>query len=96
MHNTGFQVVVHVGEKSFTILLQLQNIDQILIPYQGEGISLARHTSETMFIVQDDGLHFRQPWVFGVQEEVEKLKKKVKDLVKEIANLKELIAGPRT
>ncbi|CAN8289078.1 unnamed protein product, partial [Cochlearia groenlandica] len=40
---------------------------------------------------EDDGLHFRQPWVFGVQEEVEKLRSKVKKLVEEIAKLKKLI-----
>ncbi|KAG2255935.1 hypothetical protein Bca52824_075229 [Brassica carinata] len=27
----------------------------------------------------DDGLHFRHPWVFGVQEEIESLTKRVKE-----------------
>ncbi|KAG5407345.1 hypothetical protein IGI04_013464, partial [Brassica rapa subsp. trilocularis] len=28
---------------------------------------------------EDDGLHFRHPWVFGVQEEIESLTKRVKE-----------------
>ncbi|KAG2329973.1 hypothetical protein Bca52824_001153 [Brassica carinata] len=29
---------------------------------------------------ENDGLHFRQPWVFGVQQEVEKLIKRVEEM----------------
>ncbi|CAG7862745.1 unnamed protein product [Brassica rapa] len=29
---------------------------------------------------EDDGLHFRQPWAFGVQQEVERLRGEVKEL----------------
>ncbi|KAF3570683.1 hypothetical protein F2Q69_00060853 [Brassica cretica] len=38
-----------------------------------------------------DGLHFRQPWVLGVQEEVRSLKRKVDEMAAEIAQLKELL-----
>ena len=40
---------------------------------------------------QNDGLHFRQPWVMGVQQEVERLKKRVLDhdnLLRECEELK--------
>ena len=40
------------------------------------------------FYVQNDGFHFRQPWVFGVQEEVEKLRDRVDAMAAEIAELK--------
>nr|VDD60646.1 unnamed protein product [Brassica oleracea] len=42
---------------------------------------------------EDDGLHFRQPWAFGVQQEVERLKGEVKELAEEIAKLKRLITS---
>ncbi|KAF3527206.1 hypothetical protein DY000_02036875 [Brassica cretica] len=41
--------------------------------------------------VQDDGIHFRQPWAFGVQQEVERLRGEVNDMAEEIAKLKRLI-----
>ncbi|KAL0876824.1 hypothetical protein Bca101_026529 [Brassica carinata] len=37
---------------------------------------------------ENDGFHFRQPWVFGVQEEVEKLRDRVDAMAAEIAELK--------
>ncbi|KAG5375228.1 hypothetical protein IGI04_039824 [Brassica rapa subsp. trilocularis] len=37
---------------------------------------------------ENDGFHFRQPWVFGVQEEVEMLRKRVDAMAAEIAELK--------
>ncbi|KAG2322870.1 hypothetical protein Bca52824_016083 [Brassica carinata] len=39
----------------------------------------------------DDGLHFRQPWVIGVEEEVLRLRKEVDAMAAEIAALKLLI-----
>ncbi|CAH8315588.1 unnamed protein product [Eruca vesicaria subsp. sativa] len=38
--------------------------------------------------VQDDGMHFRQSWAFGVQEEVERLRREVDDMAEEIAKIK--------
>ncbi|WZZ24279.1 hypothetical protein YC2023_007680 [Brassica napus] len=43
--------------------------------------------------VQDDGMHFRQPWAFGVQQEVERLRGEVNDMAEEIAKLKRLITS---
>ena len=40
------------------------------------------------FYVQNDGFNFRQPWVFGVQKEVEKLRDRVDAMAAEIAELK--------
>lgn len=40
---------------------------------------------------QNDGLHFRQPWVMGMQQEVERLKKKFYEqekLLRECQSLK--------
>ncbi|XP_022565681.1 uncharacterized protein LOC111209912 [Brassica napus] len=42
---------------------------------------------------EDDGLHFRQPWAFGVQQEMERLRGEVKELAEEIAKLKRLITS---
>ncbi|KAH0901088.1 hypothetical protein HID58_040591 [Brassica napus] len=44
-------------------------------------------------ILWDDGMHFRQPWAFGVQQEVERLRGKVNDMAEEIAKLKRLITS---
>ncbi|KAH0878472.1 hypothetical protein HID58_065866 [Brassica napus] len=41
----------------------------------------------------DDGLHFRQPWAFCVQQEVERQRGEVKELAEEIAKLKRLITS---
>ncbi|KAL0801056.1 hypothetical protein Bca101_056232 [Brassica carinata] len=40
---------------------------------------------------KNDGLHFRQPWVNGVEEEVCRLKSEVAKMAVEIAHLKDLI-----
>ncbi|KAH0881226.1 hypothetical protein HID58_068620, partial [Brassica napus] len=32
-----------------------------------------------LFVWQNDGLYFRQPWVMAVEEEVERLKQRVHD-----------------
>ncbi|CAN7058374.1 unnamed protein product [Brassica rapa subsp. trilocularis] len=37
---------------------------------------------------ENDGFHFRQPWVFGVREEVEMLRKRVDAMAAEITELK--------
>ncbi|CDY62863.1 BnaAnng18340D [Brassica napus] len=37
---------------------------------------------------ENDGFLFRQPWVFGVQEEVERLSKRVDAMAAEISELK--------
>ncbi|KAL0853806.1 hypothetical protein Bca101_058958 [Brassica carinata] len=40
---------------------------------------------------QADGFHYRQPWVIGVQEELERLTKRVEEgekVIKEVPNLK--------
>ncbi|KAG2323685.1 hypothetical protein Bca52824_006413 [Brassica carinata] len=37
---------------------------------------------------ENDGFHFRQPWVFGVQEKVEMLRKRVDAMAAEIAEMK--------
>ncbi|CAH2046459.1 unnamed protein product [Thlaspi arvense] len=33
---------------------------------------------------KDDGLHFRQPWIFGVKQEIEKLVLKLEEQIKMI------------
>ncbi|KAL0742972.1 hypothetical protein Bca4012_084485 [Brassica carinata] len=43
---------------------------------------------------ENDGFHFRQPWVFGVQEEVEMLRKRVDVMAAEIAELKYKLTRP--
>lgn len=43
--------------------------------------------------VQDDGMHFRQPWTFGVEDEVRRLRREVNDMAEEIAKLKSLITS---
>ncbi|KAG5400149.1 hypothetical protein IGI04_014756 [Brassica rapa subsp. trilocularis] len=43
---------------------------------------------------ENDGFHFRQPWVFGVQEEVERLSKRVDAMAAEIAELKYNLSRP--
>ncbi|CDY51793.1 BnaC03g75360D [Brassica napus] len=40
---------------------------------------------------RNDGFHFRQSWVFGVQEEAEKLRKHVNEMAAEIAELKDKV-----
>ncbi|KAG2321999.1 hypothetical protein Bca52824_015212 [Brassica carinata] len=42
---------------------------------------------------EDDGMHFRQPWVCGVEEEVGRLRREVKDMAEEIAKLKRIITS---
>ncbi|CDY47862.1 BnaCnng15580D [Brassica napus] len=43
---------------------------------------------------ENDGFHLRQPWVFGVQEEVAKLRKRVYKMAAEIAELKDKLTRP--
>lgn len=38
-------------------------------------------------------MHFRQPWVCGVEEEVGRLRREVKDMAEEIAKLKRIITS---
>ncbi|KAG2270753.1 hypothetical protein Bca52824_065308 [Brassica carinata] len=45
-------------------------------------------------INEDDGFHFRQPWIFGVQEEVQILRKRVDVMAAEIAELKYKLTRP--
>ncbi|KAG2293327.1 hypothetical protein Bca4012_005689 [Brassica carinata] len=43
---------------------------------------------------EDDGLHYRHPWVFGVQEEIERLTMRVEEaeqVIKLVANLNKQI-----
>ncbi|CAH2051614.1 unnamed protein product [Thlaspi arvense] len=40
---------------------------------------------------KDDGLHFRQPWVFGVEQEIEKLVMKVEKQSKTIEEMRKQI-----
>ncbi|KAL0899241.1 hypothetical protein Bca101_083202 [Brassica carinata] len=40
---------------------------------------------------KNDGIHFRQPWVLGVQEEVCSLRQKVDKMAAKIAQLKEVL-----
>ena len=47
--------------------------------------------SATRSNLQKDGLHFRQPWVLRVQEEVRSLRQKVDEMAAELAQLKELL-----
>ena len=46
------------------------------------------------FVNKDDGLHYRQPWVIGVQEEIECLTKRVEEaekVIKGVPNLNKKI-----
>ncbi|KAG2307170.1 hypothetical protein Bca52824_026918 [Brassica carinata] len=42
---------------------------------------------------EDDGMHFRQPWAFGVEDEVRRLRREVDHMAEEIAKLKRLITS---
>ncbi|CDY46457.1 BnaA08g06510D [Brassica napus] len=41
----------------------------------------------------DDGMHFRQPWAFGVEDEMRRLRMEVNDMAEEIAKLKRIITS---
>ncbi|KAF3605893.1 hypothetical protein DY000_02048848 [Brassica cretica] len=43
---------------------------------------------------ENDGFHFRQPWIFGVQEAVQMLRKRVDVMAAEIAELKYKLTRP--
>ncbi|CAF1919733.1 BnaCnng22280D [Brassica napus] len=45
---------------------------------------------------EDDGLHFRQPWVFAIQDEVKGLLKRVDEMAVEITELKDELKRVRT
>ncbi|KAF3570682.1 hypothetical protein F2Q69_00060852 [Brassica cretica] len=51
----------------------------------------AEHGIPSSSNLQKDGLHFRQPWVLRVQEEVRSLRQKVDEMAAEIAQLKDLL-----
>ncbi|KAH0890082.1 hypothetical protein HID58_052511, partial [Brassica napus] len=45
---------------------------------------------------RNDSLHFRQPWVFGVHEEVQRLRKRMNKMADEIEEIKELMSRLKT
>ncbi|KAF3514174.1 hypothetical protein F2Q69_00007753 [Brassica cretica] len=57
--------------------------------YQNDLETLPGKKYFTCINFENDGFHFRQPWVFGVQEEAEKLRKHVIEMAAEIAELKD-------
>ncbi|KAF8080728.1 hypothetical protein N665_0925s0011 [Sinapis alba] len=65
-------------------------VDEVSTNPKNKDFSLERRYF-TCSRFKDDGLHFRQPWVIGVQEEVDCLRKEVDDMTAEIAELKKLI-----
>ncbi|KAG2304544.1 hypothetical protein Bca52824_033195 [Brassica carinata] len=52
-----------------------------------------RNAGKVLEAHEDDGMHFRQPWAFGVEEEVKSLRREVNDMAEEIAQLKRLITS---
>lgn len=38
-------------------------------------------------------MHFRQPWAFGVEDEVRRLRMEMNDMAEEIAKLKRIITS---
>ncbi|KAG2298925.1 hypothetical protein Bca4012_010479 [Brassica carinata] len=48
----------------------------------------------TFIKLENDGLHFRQPWVFGVQQELKKLIKRVEEMAAEVAELNDKLTRP--
>ncbi|KAL0701070.1 hypothetical protein Bca4012_057192 [Brassica carinata] len=42
---------------------------------------------------EDDGMHVRQPWALGVEDEVRRLRREVNNMAEEIAKLKSLITS---
>ncbi|KAL0802362.1 hypothetical protein Bca101_057538 [Brassica carinata] len=58
--------------------------------YESYSVKLRYTLGET---VQDDGMHFRQPWTCGVEDEVRQLRMEVNDMAEEIAKLKRLITS---
>ncbi|KAF8081116.1 hypothetical protein N665_0906s0005 [Sinapis alba] len=43
---------------------------------------------------EDNDMHFRHPWTFGVEKEVKSLRRQVDNMAEEIAKLKSLITRP--
>lgn len=48
--------------------------------------------SATMWNLHNDGFHFRQPWVLGVEEEVRSLRQDVDKMAEEMHKMAEEIA----
>uniref|UniRef100_A0A0D2ZSH6 Uncharacterized protein n=1 Tax=Brassica oleracea var. oleracea TaxID=109376 RepID=A0A0D2ZSH6_BRAOL len=63
-------------------------------PKYPTDFTLPRRKYFTCKIFENDGFHFRQPWDFGVQEEVERLRKRVDAMAAEIADLKYNLSRP--
>ncbi|CAH2051502.1 unnamed protein product [Thlaspi arvense] len=55
------------------------------------GFFLGKTTKTRLNYLDDDGLHFRQPWVFGVEQEIEKLVMKVEEQSKTIEEMRKQI-----
>lgn len=105
MLSTGFQDLAHAGDELST-RFQLIRKTRIsyqaastslatslrykiwIFPYFSKDNAICITTG---FSQQDDGLHFRQPWVIGVEEEVLRLRTEVDAMAAEIAALKLLI-----
>ncbi|CAG7888608.1 unnamed protein product [Brassica rapa] len=63
--------------------------------YQTDFDTLPGRKYFTCVNFDNDGFHFRQPWVFfGVHEEVAKLRKRVDEMAAEIAELKDKLTRP--
>ncbi|KAG2328698.1 hypothetical protein Bca52824_011426 [Brassica carinata] len=62
--------------------------------YPTDFDTLPRRKYFTCKKIENDGFHFRQPWVFGVQEEVEMLRKRVDAMAAEIVEMKYKLTRP--
>ncbi|CAH2079419.1 unnamed protein product [Thlaspi arvense] len=68
------------------------NLNTISILNQAVGTSPAPNLRlNYLDVLRDDGLHFRQPWVFGVEQEIEKLVMKVEEQSKTIEEMRKQI-----
>ncbi|KAJ4905301.1 hypothetical protein Rs2_19252 [Raphanus sativus] len=66
-----------------------------LIEQLHETISELAHNLERIQQEEeiDDGMHVRQPWALGVEDEVRRLRREVNNMAEEIAKLKSLITS---